>query len=816
MAEVVFFEDCFELRESKRDRIQEGHSIRDFLDIQGIAEFQHPTLCLVNEKAVLRKEWSTLEVTESDVVIFLRLPAGGGGGGGGGKVLKVVLAVVITVAAIYTGGLAAGAYGAAFGSGVGATVAGALTTAAVTIAGNALVNAFLPPPKPKLQSSSGTGGIRDERETSPTYSITASGNKARLGDSIPEIYGRHKVFMDLGATPYTRYESNDQYLYQFHCIGRGEYEIEETLIGDTDINNFEEVETELIPPDTDITLFHPHVVTSLEINSFELPTTEWRGPFTINQASSTITKIEVDVLLPKGLYYSNDDGGLDNDTVTYRFEAREIDDYGDPIGSFFLLGEHDKTAASADPIRLTYDYSVPSGRYEIRVKRVDVKQTNFRYGNNVVIQAVKGYLEGPIQFEDMTFLAVKMRASDNLSQNSSKKINCIVKRKIPVWDDETGWSAPQYSSNPAWVIADIVQRVNDNSYDAFDLDELLDQADQLDNESITYNAIFDSPVSTREALNQVAKVAKGIVIEAGGKFRLIRDTPTLIPTMMFTPNNIIRGSLSIEYAMPTEDTASTVELSYFDEKLWKFKEVLHESLTANKGQTAKIRMIGITKEEDAKAMAEYIALANVYRRRTLTFRTGLEGMIPSYGDLISVTDDVVSESITGEVIAYDSVSKVFTLSENMPSNDATNWFAGFRNRDGSNSQIFEFTVGPELNQITLSNGSFTPYVGGNEERTLFVLNHNTEWNITAKVIALRPQGGEEVEIVCTPEDLRVYGITGEAGIPADAAGCLVLGLYKPGGPVANDTGYHVENQGVPDGLEESLTLGTYTPGGEIE
>ena len=190
-------------------------------------------------------------------------------------------------------------------------------------------------------------------------------------------------------------------------------------------------------------------------------------------------------------------------------------------------------------------------------------------------------------------------------------------------------------------------------------------------------------------------------------------------------------------------------------------------------------------------------------------------MIPSYGDLISVADDVISNTIYGEVIDYDSESGVFTLSEEMPSSDSSNWFAGFRNRDGSNSQVFEFIVGENLNEITLTNGSFTPYTGGQEERTFFVLNENTEWAVTAKVIAIRPQNGEEVEIVCTPEDLRVYGISGENGIPADVASCLVIGLLKPAGGIAEDPGYHNDNLGIAEDTEEDLTIGLIKPGGEI-
>ncbi|MCM8530664.1 MAG: phage tail protein [Lentisphaeraceae bacterium] len=805
MAEVIFFDDCFELRESRRGRIQEGHSIRDYLDQQSIIEFQNPTLCLVNESVILRKDWKVLEIQDSDVVVFLRLPAGGGGGGGN-KLLRSVMMIVVAVAAFYTGGLAAGLY-----SGTSALIGGAIqvgVSAVVSIAGGALVNSFLPPPKPKLQSASSS----EDRESSPTYSITSSGNKARLGDSIPEIYGRHKVFMDLASMPYTRYENNEQYLFQYHVIGRGEYDIENIFIGDTDLTSFEEAEIEHLEPGQAITLFDPHVVTALEVGSLELPNTNIRGPFTVNQAKSEITKLEFDTFFPKGIYYSNDTGGLDDVSITYKFESRKIDDLGIALGDWVTLDTITKTAATTTPQRLSYSYTVPSGRYEVRFQRTSSKNTSFRYGNDITIQSVKGYLVGKNSYSDMTLLAVKIRATSNLNQNSSRKINAIVKRKLPIWNGTT-WDDPAYTNNPAWIIADMIQRVDKGSYDSLDLEDLLSEAESLTNDGVTYNAVFDSPVSTREALNQVAKVARGVVIEVGGKFKIVRDTPTLVPLAMFTPNNIKKGTLTIDYAMPTEDTANTVELSYFDDELWNFREVEYTSPNTTKGQTAKVKMIGITNSDEAEKMAEYLALANVYRRKSMTFETGLEGIIPSYGDLISVTDDFIADSITGEVVGYNG--GVLTLSESLPSSDASDWLLMLRNRNGSNSQNFEFTIGPELNQITLTSGSFTPYVDGSEERTLFELNQFKEWGVTAKVIAVRPKGGESVEIVCTPEDLRVYGLSGEDGISAEAASQLVIGLIKPGGDIANDTGFHKENLGISEDVEEDLIIGTIKPAGEV-
>src|SRR3546814_12745688 len=66
--------------------------------------------------------------------------------------------------------------------------------------------------------------------------------------------------------------------------------------------------------------------------------------------------------------------------------------------------------------------------------RLDGKDTNSRAGHEVRWGEARGYLAGGVTFPDnVTLLAIRMRATDNLSQRSSRLINCIVTRKLPVW-----------------------------------------------------------------------------------------------------------------------------------------------------------------------------------------------------------------------------------------------------------------------------------------------------------------------------------------------------------------------------------------------
>ena len=423
--------------------VAEPVSIREWLDARGVQEagtgeartgtpqddFECPTICLRNAEPVLRERWDETLIVDGDLVVFVPLPQGGGGGK---NPLRTILMLAVMVVAPYLGGVIAGALG------VTSTIGISLITAGVGLLGATLVNVLLPPPKPALS------GFGNAPAPSPTYSLQAHGNQARLLQPIPVIYGRHRVFPDLAAAPWTEYADNDQYLHQLHCIGQGAYDLEQVRIEDTPIASFEEVETEFVPPGGSVTLFEADVVTAPEVagqeligvNDREAGEDGWVGPFTANPAGTQATEIGIDVVMPRGLYYANDDGSLGNRTVAWKIEARAIDDEGAAAGDWTELASVSVTKATNTPQRRSYRYTVDAGRYEVRARRTNDKSGDARAGHEIRWGGLKAFLEDVPAFGDVTLLAVRMRATDNLSQRSARMINCIVTRKLPVWDPE--------------------------------------------------------------------------------------------------------------------------------------------------------------------------------------------------------------------------------------------------------------------------------------------------------------------------------------------------------------------------------------------
>jgi sulfur carrier protein ThiS len=732
-------------------------SIRAWLEAQGIAEFDRPTICLRNGTPVLRAAWRDTVIGDRDVVTFVTLPQGGGGGGGGGKnPLRTVLMIAVMVAAPAIGGAIAGAIG------ITSTIGTSLITAAVGLAGATLVNVLVPPPKPPAPSFGGSFG--STAAPSPTYALQSQGNQARLGQPIPVIYGRHMVYPDLAATPWTEYAGNEQYLHQLHCIGQGEYDLEQVRIEDTPISSFEEVTYEIVGPGGAVTLFEADVTTAAEVAGQELKGTNeleagsdgWIGPFAANPAGTATEAIGIDIVMPRGLYYANSSGGLDPRTISWEVEARSIDDDGLSIGSWTQLAAESVTAATNTAQRRSDRYPVANGRYEIRLRRTDAKDTDARAGHEIRWQALKAFLAGEPVFGDLTLLAVRMRATDNLSQRSSRLVNCILTRRLPVWDPVTGWSSPQPTRSIAWAFADAAR----SDYGAELSDARIDLAalHALDGlwqaRGDRFDAVFDQGVTVWEALTRIARVGRAVPFLQGGVLRIARDEARTLPVALFGPRNIVKGSLKIQYLMPGEDTADAVTVEYFSSRIWAPDEITASLPDSAADQPAKVELFGCTDEAQAEREGLYMAAANRYRRRMVSFRTELEGLIPTYGDLIAIAHDMPRWGQGGEVVAQED--QVLVLSEPLSWSDGETHYIALRRRDGTVSGPWLVSPGADDRRVILAEAlDFTPYTGASEERTHFAFGVGDAWSLRARVIAIRPRG-EQVEITAVGEDARVH------------------------------------------------------------
>ncbi|OZA06751.1 MAG: hypothetical protein B7X95_01355, partial [Methylophilaceae bacterium 17-44-8] len=705
-------------------------------------------------------------LNHGDILIFVVRPEGGGGGS---NPLKVVLMIGLSLAAPWAAGALAPTLGLTTELSIG------ILAGAIGIAGKMVINAMIP------DSAAGSRNrAQSTQQASPTYSLSAQGNSARLLEPIPVQYGRHLCYPDYVAEPYTDYQGNEQYLYQLFCIGQGEYDIEAVRIEDTPVTSFAEITYEVVLPGQRVKLFPTNVITATEVAGQEITTTIL-GPFVANPPSSLANKIAIDVVCSRGLFFANDEGGLNPLSLTFKTEARAINDLGVATGSWFTLGTETISAANSTPIRRSYLYTVTEGRYEVRAVRLDAKNTNSRAGHEVSWAALRTYIPGLEDYGDITLLAMRLRATNNLSSQSSRRVNVICTRKLPIWNGTT-WSAPTATNNPAWAMADVLRAHygGRSSNSRIDLAQLLTLAGTYTSRGDTFNARFDSRTTIFEALMTIGKAVRTKPYPQGAVWHFWRDAPQSLPVAMFNMRNIMRGTVKAQYLTPNDDTADCIDIEFFNDVSWTWDVVRAKLPDATETRPAKMRIFGITNRTQAWREGMYECAANRYRRNLVTLNTEMEGFIPTFGDLVAVQHDRPRWGQAGDVIAYDAGTRKVTTSEPLDFTAGGNHYFRFKNRNGSGTGYYLSTAGTTDYEAILDTAlSFTPDVGIARERTTYNFGPADKVDRLCLTRAIRPRSLENVEMSFVIEDPAVHTADTGTAPPASSNWNLPILIMRP-------------------------------------
>ncbi len=761
MAVLVIAGNPFDVFDQQRFFEPGGQTLGDLARVRDIDPKRQAVICNLSGRFVLQRDWSETVIGSDDIVQFVAVPQGSGGK----NPLAIILQVALLVAAVVLPPIAGAALGASVAAtigvstAIGTSIVTSVTAAAILAGGTLLINAVVPP-----QSASGLDGAD---AVSPTYSLGAQGNQARLNGIIPVIYGRHRVFPDFAATPYWRYENNDQYLYQLHVVGQGEHVIRDIRLGDTPVSVFEEVETQIVNPGEQVSLVATDIYTSPEVSGQALRAPNdlrpghdgWLGPFAACPPGRTTQSVSVDIIAPGGLFLIADNGGVAALSVTWQAEARIIDDAGAPVGDWGTLFDGDMTGGTErKALRRSNDFDLPSlDRWEVRIRRTDDKNLSARAAHEIVWGGLRADLQGVDHFDGLTMIAIKMRATDNLNQSTSRRLNCIASRKLPVYDGN-GWGAPVETSSIAWIAADILRNPvygGGADDDRIDLDGLL-ALDAIWQDRGDYcNGVFDTPTTVWEALSKVLRCGRTRPYHQGGMIRFHRDSPQSLPVMVFSAENIVLGSFKMEFALPVYgDAADGIELQYIDERTWKPARVTAHVEGDAGVNPARENVFGITDRQQALREAQYQARSNRYRRRFVSFETELEGLIPSIGDLLLISHHMPEWGESGQVVHYDPASHILTLDRAHEVNDQTVSIR-LRRPDGGVTDVLPVSYWDGERVKLAGDPGFSVHWNSGIERTHYIVGRADDEPVFAICLGIVPRGNR-VQISAVLEDSRVH------------------------------------------------------------
>lgn len=489
-------------------------------------------------------------------------------------------------------------------------------------------------------------------QAKPTYELSQQKNTNRLGQPVAVQYGRIRSYLDLGSKSYTRYESNDQFLYTLMVLGEGSFDFEELRIDDTPIGNYEGATVNVLPPATPPSLVDI-VETSIDIASIELGNA-FNGPFTATAVGFTANKLEFDIEFPLGLYNNGS-----SDSVQVYIEIRQIDDDGAPIGSYIEVFNFLTTDTTLQPINLTKTHVLAAedeGRYEARVRRDGETDTGTNIFDKATWTGMRAFsADGHPDYGDRTLVEVKIKATDQLNNNNIGIFNAVSTRKINVWNGASFDFIA--STSVVWAFYDLATNTNYGSgldpATRLDIDDLYAFSQQFDALGYETNIRIENSLSAMEAFKQLVEPAQAQVYQRGGKLWIARDEPKEAITAFFTPANIVPGSLTVTWNLPSVLSSDYVNVTYLDDVTWQ-QEVVAGIMPDTTATVARdVRVLGVTDRQRAWELAQYFAAQDRYRNKAIEFTTDIEGYLPNYLDHISISHDSLVDYQNGTIQEYD-------------------------------------------------------------------------------------------------------------------------------------------------------------------
>lgn len=760
----------------------------------GSEEFLAPTIALAGGRPVLRENdgWS-MPIAPRAIVIFVELPLGGGGGS---NPLTAILGVAAAVVLAFSPGgqlaLAAGMTGSfgALGLSAGGMVLAGIVNGAILMGATMLVGAL----GGFSNVPSGLAGAYDAATASPTYNINSSGNQARLYQPEPEGFGRMKIVPDYIATPWVQYIENEQYGYFVYALGRGNYDVESMSFGETVFwragggvdSAYDNVQVQFVPAGEPVTLFPDNVITSAEVSGQELygPNEEEYkgplGPYVANPPGTVTNQIQLDIVLPQGIGRYDDNANLQEYSIDIRAEYRNIDDLGKPLSAWALLRTETFRGATLTPQRRTLLCDVAQGRYEVRVMRTSNSTVNGRTMDSIQWQAMRAMLPGSLSY-GVSAIAIKIRATNTLSNNASSKLSLICTRRLPLYDRKTKTWSPETATR-SWAAA--VSAVCKAKWGGglsdrdIDLDALWAIDERLQARDWHYDAYIDGAYTVWQLITEMCQPMLCVPRMEGAVLSFVEDCAGRPVRYMLTPRNIRRGSFKLTWNTWSSSTPDDVVMNYLDAAYGfqqrDVKAVLPESESR---EESSLEMLGITSREHAFRVAVGYAARNRWRRIGVECQVEGLGRLMNRGDVVTVSHPRLRNTASGKIEAWDEANLALTLRKDtgeMPKKgdvylalsrpDGTVWgpcrLAG-RGLAGSEG-LYEVTLDAEdYAALLLENETDIPWnwltSGESSLPTLWTLQSSREFVRRMLVQSVTPSDLWTYTVSLVNDDERVYG-----------------------------------------------------------
>lgn len=390
-------------------------------------------------------------------------------------------------------------------------------------------------------------------------------------------------------------------------------------------------------------------------------------PYIISVTNKNLSAVRIKILMPRG-FTQQDNGDLTGVRVEYAVDmAVDGSEYREAMRDVI----EGKTMSGYDRSR-RIDLPSFNERILLRVRRITVDSISSKVTDLIKMQSYAEIVDAKFRYPLTGLVYVEFdselfpNALPNISIKKKWKIINVPSNYDPIsrtysgsWD---GTWKKAWSNNPAFVLYDLItnqrygldQRELGIALDKWSIYECAQYCDQMvpDGKGGTEprylcDVVIQSQVEAYQLVRDICSIFRGMSFWNGESLSIVIDKPR-DPSYIFTNDNVVNGEFT--YTFASEKSMYTQCNVTFDDEQNMYQQdvegVFETEAALRFGyNSTSITAIGCTRRSEANRRGRWILKTNV-KSTTVNFATGLEGMIPTIGDVIVVSDNFWSSALT--------------------------------------------------------------------------------------------------------------------------------------------------------------------------
>jgi predicted phage tail protein len=392
-----------------------------------------------------------------------------------------------------------------------------------------------------------------------------------------------------------------------------------------------------------------------------------------------LTRIRVRILIPQLTTTDPATGDISGGSVRVQM-------YIQPSGGSYALAV-DRTIKGKTSSRYEVELSselTGDAPWNVKLVRVTDDSTNDLVVNKCYWEAYTEVIDAKLRYPNSSLIGIRIDSQAFQNVPSRYYDLKLLKIRVPInYDPETrvytgSWNGAfqtLWSDNPAWVFYDLCTSdryglgafIPEDQVDKWALYEIARYCDELVSDGFggteprfTCNLMIFDRGEAYTILQSLASVFRGMIYWAAGAVTATQDSPQ-DAVSLYNQTNVIDGKFQYQGASAKAQHSVAVVTWNDPEDFYRPKIEYVEDQTAITKlgiQQTEVTAFGCTSRGQAHRLGKWLLYTEQNESETVTFQTGLDGIIARPGQIIKIADPVRAGVRTGGRISSASASVV--------------------------------------------------------------------------------------------------------------------------------------------------------------